>query len=184
MVRLIVAGLVVTFWTGCWAADEDAAAKCPRSATALQASCKEITRKDLPKGAVELLRRMKCDVAAGSNYDYGSAVDLNGDGSPEHQVCCNESMHGPCGAVVIGKIDGVWKDLTANNRILGFDGACGDFVILESQHGGYHDVCLPIECAPGTGTPEKPCTPTLWQYDKGRYRISEREGSDARAARR
>jgi hypothetical protein len=57
-------------------------------------------------------------------------------------------------------------------------------VILESQHGGYHDVCLPIECAPGTGTPEKPCTPTLWQNDKGRYRTSEREGSDARAARR
>jgi hypothetical protein len=48
---------------------------------------------DLPQGALDLLAKMKCHV--GSNYDYGSAVDLNGDGEPEYQVCCGDRNDEP-----------------------------------------------------------------------------------------
>ncbi len=155
---------------GCILAADDLASKCPAPAKAVQASCREITYKDLPEGAIALLRKMKCDLPAESSYDYGSAVDLNGDGSPEYQVCCHEAPHGPCAAVVIGKVATQWKDLTAKEGLLGFEGACNHFVVLLSQRAGFHDVCLPAECSPGTGTASKPCVPTVWQYDNGRYR--------------
>jgi hypothetical protein len=159
-------------WSCAFAA-EDSASKCPRASKALQNSCREVTREDLPAEAIALLRKLKCEVAPGSNYDYGSAVDLNGDGVPEYEVCCHESPHGPCSAVVIGRLAGEWKDLTAKEGLLGYDGACNLFVILEDRHNGFHDVCLPDECAPGTGSPETPCVPTLWRYTGDRYEASK-----------
>jgi hypothetical protein len=113
---------------------------------------------------------MNCDVHAGSSYDYGSAVDLNADGSPEYQFCCHESAHGPCSAVVIGKVGAQWKDLTAKEGLLGFDGACNLFIVLESQRAGYHDVCLPNECSPAPDAKSKACVPAIWRYDGSRYR--------------
>ena len=149
-------------------AADDLAAMCPKPSNEIQATCKEIAYKDLPGGAKALLRRMKCDVRSGSNYDYGSAVDLNGDSSPEYQFCCHEAPHGPCGAVLIGKVGNQWKDLTAKEGLLGFEGACRLFVVIESRRAGFHDICLPDECAPGTTG--KTCVPKLWQYERGRYR--------------
>jgi|SRR5579871_5311083 len=149
---------------------DDSAAQCPAPAKSVQASCKEITYKELPREVLALLKQMKCDVSAGGNYDYGSAVDLNGDGSPEYQVCCHETAHGPCGAVLIGKVGEQWKDLTAREGSSGFEGACNLFIVLEAKRSGFHDICLPNDCAPGTGTGSRPCLPTIWQYENGRYR--------------
>ncbi len=157
---------------GCAVAADDFASRCPMPSKVVQASCKEITYKDLPSGARGLLEKLKCDVRPGSNYDFGSAVDLNDDGSPEYQFCCHESPHGPCGAVLIGKVGTQWKDLTANGGLFGFDVACYGFVILQTRHAGFHDVCLPIQCSPGTETDSKTCAPTIWQYENGRYSIA------------
>ena len=144
---------------------------CPAASQPIQSSCREITLKDLPRGATALLRRLQCEVGAGSNYDYGSAVDLNGDGSPEYVVCCHEYPHGPCAAILIAKVGNHWRDLTAKKGGLrGFIGACNLFVVLDSQHGGFHDVCIPDGCAPGTGTGGKPCAASIWHFGDSRYR--------------
>ena len=169
--RVLLAGLILLFLrplAGALVAD-DLASKCPGPSKEAQASCKEITYSDLPKEATTLLTKMKCDVGPGSNYDYGSAVDLNGDGSPEYQFCCHEAPHGPCGSVLISKVGTEWKDLTAKEGMLGFEGACNLFVVLESQRAGFHDICLPDQCSPTT---PKTCVPTIWQYDSGRYRAT------------
>jgi hypothetical protein len=158
------AGLLLfcSFAFACAVADDDLVSRCPTPDKVIQSSCKEIAYKDLPDGARTLLHKLKCD------YDCGSAVDLNGDGSPEYKFCCKAASHGPCGSVVIGKIGTQWKDLTAKEGVLGFDGACNGFVVLMSQHSGFHDVCLPVECAPGSKTSQN-CSPTIWRYQKGRY---------------
>ena len=162
--------LICSFsWCAATAADQTAA--CPKPSKEVQASCRAITYKDLPVGARLLLRRMKCDVRAGSPYDSGSAVDLNGDGSPEYQFCCHEAPHGPCDAVLIGKVGTKWKDLTAKDGMLGFDGACNLLVVLETEHGGFNDLCLPIQCSqPVNGGS---CDPAIWRYDGTRYRSGE-----------
>ena len=110
---------------------------------------------------------------AGSSYDYGSAVDLNGDGEPEYQVCSKDSPHGPCSSVVIGKIGSVWKDLTAKEGVAGYAYACGLFVVLDSRHGRYDDVCLPNQCSTVSSPTGKPCVPTIWHFINGRYRSVE-----------
>ena len=142
---------------------------CPKPSETILASCSEISYKDLPQGARDLLTRMKCEVHAGSNYDDGSAVDLSGNGTPAYQYCCSDAPHGPCGSVLIGKIGGEWKELSAKEALLGFSGACNNFIVLDSQHNGFHDVCLPDECS----TPNKNnvCEgPAIWQFGNGRYR--------------
>lgn len=144
---------------------------CPKPNTEALASCRAISYKDLPEAALDLLAKMKCDV--GSNYDYGSAVDLNGDGELEYQVCCSDAPHGPCGAVVIGKIGSAWKDLTAKQGVFGFTYACGLFVVLDSRHGGFSDVCLPNQCSTVSSPTGKPCVPTIWHFVNGRYRSVE-----------
>ena len=141
--------------------------RCPQPNTSALENCKQISRKDLPQGALELLAKMKC--GASSNYDYGSAVDLNADGDPEYQVCCGDAPHGPCSAVVIGKVGSVWKDLTAKEGVAGFTPACGLFLVLEGQHGGYSDVCLPNQCSMVSSPAGKPCVPTIWNWIDGHY---------------
>ncbi len=80
-----------TFACGFGWAQDDLVSRCPPPDRAIQAGCKEIAYKDLPDGAKSLLRKLKCD------SQYGSAVDLNGDGSPEYKFCCKQAAHGPCG---------------------------------------------------------------------------------------
>jgi len=148
--------------------DDDLASKCPKPAGKVQAACTEVTQGDLPQGVLDLLAKMKCDVA--SNYNYGSAVDLNGDQVPEYQVCCHYPPHGPCESVLIGKVGSAWKELTAKEGLAGFTGACTLFVPLESQHAGYHDICLPYQCSTATPGIGNACTPTIWNFSNGRYR--------------
>jgi len=143
---------------------------CPKASEAILGRCREISYKDLPQGARDLLRRMQCEVGPGSNYDYGSAVDLDGTGVPAFQFCCYEAPHGPCGAVVIGKVGVEWKNLSAKGDLLGFDSACGGFLVLESKHNGFHDVCLPDQCSGGLPVKDDRCLPTIWQFSHGRYR--------------
>jgi TPR repeat protein len=141
---------------------------CPKPSEAILASCAETSFEKLPQGARDLLTKMKCEVHAGSNYDDGSAVDLSGAGTPVYEVCCSEAPHGPCGAVVIGKIGEEWKELSAKEGLLGFSGACNGFVALDSQHNGFHDVCLPYECS--TPIKNNVCEgPAIWQFSDGRY---------------
>ena len=145
--------------------------RCPTPSKEVKAICRAIAYQDLPTAAKGLLRELKCDVGPESSYNYGSAVDLTSDGSAEYQFCCHEAPHGPCGAVLIGKIGSEWRDLTAKEGMLGYEGPCNLLVVLESQHSGFHDVCLPNECAP----PYKPgtCNQTIWRYDGTRYRLAE-----------
>jgi len=169
------ANLVLAFLCacGCALAAGKLVSTCPKPSTAVQSSCKEVTYKDLPTGARDLLRKMKCDVRPAGPYDYGNAVDLNGDGSPEYQFCCHDAGHGPCGSVVVGKIGSEWRDLTAKEGLLGFLGACNGFVVLESQQRGFHNVCLPILCSSGAQVDSAACASTIWQYDGVRYRVSD-----------
>jgi Bacterial Ig-like domain (group 2) len=148
---------------------QELASRCPAPSKEIQATCRGITYEDLPDGARALLHQLRCDTGPSSNYNYGTAVDLNGDGIPEYQLCCNEAPHGPCGAVLIVRIGGKWTDLTPKNGMLGFEGPCNQFVVLATQHGGFHDVCLRVECAPSSkaGT----CNPTIWQFDGTRYQV-------------
>jgi hypothetical protein len=143
---------------------------CPKPSAAILASCAETSYEKLPKGAVSLLRSMKCEVTEGSNYNYGSAVELGNKGMPVYEFCCSEAAHGPCGAVVIGLVGGEWKDLTAREGLTGFYGACNGFIALDSQHNGFHDICLPDQCSPATPGRRDTCSATVWQFDNGRYR--------------
>jgi hypothetical protein len=144
---------------------------CPKPNVKALGSCHEISYKDLPQGALDLLTKMKCDVRAGESYDYGSAVDLNGDGNYEYDVCCSSSPHGPCGGVVIGKIGANWKDVTPNrDGPMVFTGACQAFIVLDSRHGGFNDVCLPSQCSSASWPSPKPCAPAIWNFEDGRYR--------------
>ena len=140
---------------------------CPMPSAQTLTACRGTSYEDLPQGALDLLKKMKCHVS--SNYDYGSAVDLNGDGEPEYQVCCNDSPHGPCDAVVIGKIGSAWKDLTAKGGVFGFTDPCGMFIVLDSHHNGFRDICLPYQCSMVSSPNGKPCVPTIWHFVNGRY---------------
>ncbi len=143
---------------------------CPKPSMQALAMCKEISYKDLPQEALDLLTRMKCD--AGPN-GWGAAVDLNGDGEPEYEICCQNSSHGPCGAVVIGKVGSTWKELTAIGGVWGYALGCGLFIVLDSRHDGFSDVCLPNQCSWIASANGKICAPTIWQFTQGRYRSVE-----------
>jgi hypothetical protein len=142
---------------------------CPKPSEPILESCRTVRYSELPPEARELLTKMKCEVRTGSNYDYGSAVDLSEDGIPAYQFCCSESPHGPCGAVVIGKVGREWNNLTAADGLLGYDDACGQFIVLESQRKGFHDVCLPNQCSNATPNRGAECLPTIWRFSGSRY---------------
>jgi hypothetical protein len=142
--------------------------RCPTPSKEILGACKKISYVDLPKGAIALLRTMNCQVKPGDVYDDGSAVDLNGDGTPEYQVCCNPAPHGPCSSVLIGRIGSEWKELSPSTVGLeGYATACGLFVVLASQTGGFHDTCLPNLCSSFTTTT---CVPTILQFNNNGYR--------------
>jgi hypothetical protein len=106
----------------------------------------------------------------GSNYDDGSLVELSNNGSPVYEMCCSEALHGPCGAVVIGKVGKDWIDLTAKEGLMAFSGACNGFMPLEDQRNGFHDVCIPDQCSSVTpASKSDTCAATIWQFSNGRY---------------
>jgi Sel1 repeat len=142
---------------------------CPKPSEAILASCEQIAYDDLPRGARDLLSKAKCEVRSGSSYDYGSAVNLQGSSTPAYQFCCSESPHGPCGAMIIGKFGGEWKELSPKEGLLGFYGACNGLIVLESQHNGFHDICFPNACSVPVSN-NRCVSPAIWQFDKGRYR--------------
>lgn len=143
---------------------------CPKPSEIILSNCRTVTYNDLPLGARNLLTRMRCEVRTGSNYDFGSAVDLGNEANRSYQFCCSESPHGACGAVVIGTVGGVWTNLTPAQGVPGYNEACGDFIVLDSQHGGFHDVCLPNVCSTATPNSGSQCLPTVLQFSEGRYR--------------
>lgn len=73
------------------------------------------------------------------------------------------------GEVVIGKVGREWKDLTAMEGVFGHDDACGQFIVLESQHSGFHDVCLSNQCSTATPNGGAECLPTIWRSSGSRY---------------
>jgi hypothetical protein len=140
-------------------------ANCPRPSSTAMQTCKSVSRDQLPRPALELLRRLKCD--SGDSDDYGTEVHLRADSdSPHYQVCCHEAPHGPCAAVLIGEIAGKWTNLTNQFGLLGFDMTCGGMMVLENTHEGLHDLCLPTQCS----TPERArCQPTVLEFNGTRY---------------
>ena len=119
---------------------------CPKPSIQALATCKEIKYKDLPQQALDLLTQMKCDAGA---LWLGAAVDLDGDGEPEYELAL------------------VWW------RHRGFANGCGSFIVLESRHDGFSDVCLPNQCSWIASASGKTCRPTIWQFTPGRYRSVE-----------
>ncbi len=107
----------------------------------LQKSCKPVTFVQLPVDVQKLMKEQGCDVKAKSNYDEGTSVDLNGDGTPEYIFCCYESPHGPCSAQIYGSRDGKWKNISGTGSYSGFDDTCSGFQIQQNQSVGYHDLC-------------------------------------------
>jgi hypothetical protein len=151
--------------------DYDEAARwdrCPRPSIQAMVGCKQIKYKDLPQPALDLLSKMKCDVDP--NYDYGAAIDLNGDGEPEYQICCHDAAHGPCSSVLIGKVGSIWKALSADGG--GFANCGNDFIVLEARHGGFNDVCAPVGCSASSAKQDK-CDPAILQFIDGQYRSVE-----------
>jgi hypothetical protein len=140
---------------------------CPIPAKSVLASCREVRFDDLPDGLKSLLKSMKCENLPPSNYDYGVAVDLNGDGVPEYQFCCGEAPHGPCPARLFGKMGSTWRDSTPSNAVFeGFGSTCGGMIILQSTHNHFPDICLPSQCSALDRTK---CVPALWQFRNGHY---------------
>ncbi|MGA7242674.1 MAG: tetratricopeptide repeat protein [Terracidiphilus sp.] len=136
---------------------------CPKPSDAILSACTETNYQDLPPGVVNLLDKMKCD----SNETL-SAIDLTGSGSPVYEVCCSEAPHGPCGAVLIGKIGEEWKELSPKEGLQGFYGACNGLIVLDSQHNGFHDICLPNACSAPIRN-NQCVAPAIWQFNTGRY---------------
>ena len=143
---------------------------CPKPSETILTSCRSVTYEDLPLGARNLLTKMRCEVRTGSNYDFGSAVALSSGPDPSYQFCCSESPHGPCGAVVIGIVGGAWKNVTPAQGVPGVSEPCGGFIVLESQHGGFHDICLPNVCSTATPSSGTQCLPTILQFSEDRYK--------------
>ncbi len=137
---------------------------CPVPSEEILDGCGSISYNDLPPGARALLKKMNCRVGPGTSYDYGSAVDLNADGSLEYQVCCDYPAHGPCFAVLIGKIGSQWKEL---GRLRGYSAPCNLLVVLKSRRGGFHDICLPNECS---SVSRETCDPVILSFREGGYR--------------
>jgi Sel1 repeat len=146
--------------------------RCPKLDAKIVASCPNAPVTPLPREARKLVRELPwCD----ANDKYGTAIGLSENGVATYTTCCHEFPHGECEAVLIGKVDGVWKDFTGPG-LLGDGWMCGQFLPLESKHGDFHDVCLPDVCSPGSWG--KSCPPTIWQFRDGRYRTAPASGAD------
>jgi hypothetical protein len=158
-----IAAAALLFCFALDAAPRSGIAACP-SPTAARQSCRAITSKDLPSEVTALLKSSGCDVAAGSNYDYGVSTALTDDDAPAYQFCCHDAPHGPCAAAIIAKDKGKWRILAKD--ILGYDAdpPCDDLVVLDHQSNGFHDLCIPD------------MAPSLRVFENGSYRAAGGRG--------
>jgi hypothetical protein len=150
---------------------------CPKPSEEINASCRVISYVDLPDEVSDLLNKAGCDVGLGDVYDYGSAVDLSGNGVEAYQFCCHSHSHGPCGALLVGKVGTEWKALT---EMAGYGGACTDFLILESQHRGFHDICVGTCASTKAATPNA-CSALIIQFNGEKF--SEAASTSAKPAK-
>jgi hypothetical protein len=120
-----------------------AVAECGARDAAAQQSCKTVHAKTLPADLRKYLVKSGCDVKAGSNYDEGYALDLNGDGNLEYVYCCTEARHGPCGMKIFARSVGRWMALSDEVYITGDTSiACDGFTPLTTKTSGYNDLCI------------------------------------------
>ncbi len=96
-------------------------------------------------------------------------LNIGDAGAPQFEMCCHDFPQGPCDAVIIGKIGGQWEDLTQTVSILCFDGACVGLLVMNSQHCGFHDSCLPNTCSPIQDRNDHTCVPAMLQFNDGQY---------------
>ena len=140
-------------------------ANCPRPSKSTMEACESTTRDQLPRPALALLDRLRCD--SESDVIPITEIHLKDESDlPYYQVCCHYGPHGPCGAVLIGEMAGKWTDLTDQFGLLGFDATCGGLMILESTHARLHDLCLPTQCSK---LENHRCRPTILQFNGIRY---------------
>lgn len=114
---------------------------CGEQNQVVHAACKTIEFKSLPKPVKEAMKKLRCDVKTGSNYDYGFAIDLNNDGVKEYAFCCMEAMHGPCDMRIFAKVAGKWKPVIDFLNGYQMGGNNPGFTVLMTKHDGYFDIC-------------------------------------------
>jgi hypothetical protein len=161
--------------------DYDAAAHwfgCPTPDKAILGQCRAGHYSDLPPQAVAILTQLKCDITDDANAEVHS-VNLDSTGAKDYTVCCHEPSHGPCGAVILGKIAGKWRNLARAVSLFGSFG-CESLMPLETQHNGYHDVCLPSYLSPMTPFVRGgPNYTEVWQFRHGSYREARNPLADS-----
>ncbi len=135
---------------------------CPKPDDQILSSCAEAIHQELlPPEALKAFRKLRrCNLSDG----YGTAIALSDDGTPVYSISCYEYAHGEDLEVLIGKVAGVWQNLGSG---YGFWN-CHNLLPLASEHGGFHDVCHPNVCSPGTGN--SGCVPQIQEFRQGRYR--------------
>ncbi|HME33133.1 MAG TPA: tetratricopeptide repeat protein [Terriglobales bacterium] len=145
---------------------------CPKPDDKILSSCAEGIQEPLPPEARKAFRRVRwCNV---NDDGYGTAIGLSEDRKPVYSSCCHEYAHGECEEVLIGKVAGVWKDIDGG---YGFWN-CHDLLPLPSVHAGFHDVCHPNVCSPGTGFGNKSCIPDIQVFSNGRYHSASATKAD------
>lgn len=136
--------------------------RCPKPDDRILSSCAEGTQEHLPPEARKAFRKLSfCNLDDGS----GTAIALSDDRTPVYSVSCYEPLHGEYLEVLIGKVDGVWKNLGSG---YGFWN-CHNLFPLPTKHEGFHDVCHPNVCSPGSGSQGKPCVPDVEEFRHGQY---------------
>ena len=134
---------------------------CPRPDDKILSSCAEGIQEPLPREALKAFRKLRvCNLSE----KYGTAIALSDDGTPVYSISCYEYAHGEYLEVLIGKVAGVWKNLGSG---YGFWN-CHNLLPLVSKHSGFHDVCHPNVCSPGTGSGS--CVPDIQEFRRGQYR--------------
>ena len=122
--------------------------------------CAQGDQESLPLDVLNAFRKLKfCNVDDG----FGTAIALAADGTPVYSTNCYEFPHGEDEEVLIGKVDGVWKNLGEGREF----SDCRGLLPLPTVHDGFHDVCHPNVCSPGGG---KGCVPAIEEFSKGEYR--------------
>lgn len=143
--------------------------RCPKPDDRVLSSCTEGVQAPLPPEALKAFRKLRlCNLDDG----YGTAIALSDDGTPVYSISCYAYAHGENLEVLIGKVAGVWKNLGSG---YGFWN-CHNLLPLASKHGGFHDVCFPNVCSPGTGSKYRPCVPDIREFRKGQYRSANSTG--------
>lgn len=136
---------------------------CPKPDDRILSSCAEGVQEPLPPKALKAFRKLRvCNLSDG----HGTAIALSDDGTPVYSISCYEYAHGEELEVLIGRVAGVWRNVGSG---YGFWN-CQNLLPLVSEHSGFHDVCHPNVCSPGTGTGNRGCVPDIEEFRQGQYR--------------